>query len=206
MYKIHAFTGDNATSNDTQTAELQKKNNSFDTSNHVRCFNHTIQLSCKALLKPFSSGTSLSATDNNDMSDPSLEGIEGDDSDEDSDEPEDEESACNMDDDPDDDLDELEALSGEEQVSFLEATAAVKETVTKVSMLSFTYMLPPYITPTGSKTFFCNYTLDHNRVASVASNMQGQSPQAKSDPTGRCYAMELHVRYATICCHISDRH
>lgn len=192
MYKVHAFTGDNATSNDTQTAELQKKNNSFDTSNHVRCFNHTIQLSCKALLKPFSSGTSLSATDNNDTSDPSLE---GDDSDEDSNEPEDEELACNMDDDPDDDLDELEALSGEEQVSFLEATAAVKETVTKVSMLSFTYTLPPYITPSesGSKTIFCNHTLDHNRIASVASNMQGQPPQAKFDPAGRCYAMELYI-------------
>jgi hypothetical protein len=183
MYKVRALTGDNATSNDTQTAELQKKNNSFDTSNHVHCFNHMIQLSCKALLKPFSSGTSLSTINNNDMLDPSLEGIEGNDSNEDSDEPEDEELACNMDDNPGDDLDELEALSGEEQVSFLEATAAVKETVTKVSMLSFTYTLPPYITLSGLKTFFCNHTLDHNRIASVVSNLQGQSPQAKFDPT-----------------------
>jgi hypothetical protein len=67
----------------------------FDASNHVHCFNHTIQLSCKALLKPFSSGTSLSTTDNNDMLDLSLEGIKGNDSNE----PEDEKLACNMDDD-----------------------------------------------------------------------------------------------------------
>ncbi|KAI0291392.1 hypothetical protein B0F90DRAFT_1600780, partial [Multifurca ochricompacta] len=42
--KILAFNGDNATSNDKQTVFLDKPPNSFDAANHVRCFNHTIQL------------------------------------------------------------------------------------------------------------------------------------------------------------------
>jgi hypothetical protein len=174
MYKIHAFTGDNATSNDTQTAELQKKSNSFDTSNHVRCFNHTIQLSCKALLKPFTSCISSSATDNDNMSD--LEGSEEDNEDEPADE--DEELACNADDDTDDDIDELNVLSGEEQARFLEATAAVKEMVTKVRTLLFMYTLSPYMMLSGSKTVFCNHSLYHNRIAGVASYLQGQPSQA----------------------------
>ena len=174
MYKIHAFTGDNATSNDTQTAELQKKSNSFDTSNHVRCFSHTIQLSCKALLKPFTSCISSSATDNDDMSD--LEGSEEDNEDEPADE--DEELACNADDETDDDIDELNVLSGEEQARFLEAMAAVKETVTKVRTLLFMYMLSSYMMLSGSKTVFCNHPLYHNRIAGVESYLQGQPPQA----------------------------
>ena len=70
-----------------------------------------------------------------------LEGIEDDENeneDEDKDEGEGEELACNMDDDADDDIDELDVLSGEEQATFLEATEAVKEAVTKVRTLPFT--------------------------------------------------------------------
>ena len=105
-----------------QTVELQNKNNSFDVSNHVHCFNHMIQLSCKALLKPFTSSTSLSATDNDNMAD--LEGIKDDDEDES--EALDAELACDTDDNTDDDIDELNTLSGEEQATFLEATMAVR--------------------------------------------------------------------------------
>jgi hypothetical protein len=55
---------------------------------------------------------------------PDLEGI---DSEEEEEEPEDgdEELACNTDDNTDNYVDELEALSGEEQATFLDATAAV---------------------------------------------------------------------------------
>jgi hypothetical protein len=137
MYKIHAFTSDNATSNDTQVTELHMKDNSFNASNHVRCFNHTIQLSCKALLKPFSSCIASSTTDDDDMVD--LMGIEDDD--EDSDENEGEELACNIDDnmdnDTDDGIDKLDALGKEEQVEFLEVTEVIKEAVTKVKMLRY---------------------------------------------------------------------
>lgn len=49
-----AFTGDNATSNDTQTSNLaENPNNTFEATNRVRCYNHTLNLSVKALLKPF---------------------------------------------------------------------------------------------------------------------------------------------------------
>ena len=127
MSKIHTFTGDNATSNDTEVAWLQEKNNSFNTSNYVHCFNHTIQLSCKALLKPFTSSIASSVTDSDNMLD--LEGVEDDDKDPDT------ELALNVDDNVDDNIDELDVLSGKEQAMFLEETVAVKEAVTKVRML-----------------------------------------------------------------------
>ena len=62
--KILTFNGDNATSNDKQTTHLHALPNSFDQVNRVRCFNHTIQLSAKKLLEPFTS-----ATDANDPED-----------------------------------------------------------------------------------------------------------------------------------------
>ncbi|KAJ7577822.1 hypothetical protein C8J56DRAFT_798148, partial [Mycena floridula] len=51
--KILAFTADNATSNDKQTETLANLNNSFTAPNRVRCFNHTLNLSVKSLLRPF---------------------------------------------------------------------------------------------------------------------------------------------------------
>ena len=47
---------DNATSNDTQGETLADMPNSFSLENHVRCFNHTLQLSAKTLLRPFNAG------------------------------------------------------------------------------------------------------------------------------------------------------
>ena len=185
MYKIHAFTGDNVTSNDTQVAELHIKDNSFDASNHVCCFNHTIQLSCKALFKPFTSSIASSTTDNDDMLD--LMGTEDNDEDDNEDEDEGKELACNMDDDTDNDTDndinELDALSMEEQANFLEATEAVKEAVTKVRMLPFMHMLLPYMTPSDSKAVLCNHSLNYNCIASMVLYLQIQPLQAQFDPT-----------------------
>jgi hypothetical protein len=49
--------GDNASSNDTQTASLAAETaNSFEEINRVRCFNHTMQLSAKTMLRLFDSG------------------------------------------------------------------------------------------------------------------------------------------------------
>ncbi|KAJ7331047.1 hypothetical protein DFH08DRAFT_617978, partial [Mycena albidolilacea] len=43
--KILAWTGDNATSNDTQNTALDRSSeNDFDAANRVRCFNHTMNL------------------------------------------------------------------------------------------------------------------------------------------------------------------
>jgi hypothetical protein len=130
-----AFTGDNATSNDTQTAELDKKKNSFNLANHVRCFNHTVQLSAKALLRPFT--TCVSSTTVADDEAPLLEDVEDDDDGDvvDMDDEDDNDPSIAADDDVDDDIDEFEGLSEEEQANFLEETAAVKQTITKVSSI-----------------------------------------------------------------------
>ncbi|KAJ7804947.1 hypothetical protein B0H14DRAFT_2246771, partial [Mycena olivaceomarginata] len=46
QHKILAWTGDNVSSNDTQTAAMDESpNNSFDAINRVRCFWHTLNLS-----------------------------------------------------------------------------------------------------------------------------------------------------------------
>jgi len=62
--KILAINADNTTSNDTQTTKLDELDNSFDQENHVWCFNHTLQLSAKSLLKPFNTALSGTTTDN----------------------------------------------------------------------------------------------------------------------------------------------
>ncbi|KAF8143633.1 hypothetical protein K438DRAFT_1436217, partial [Mycena galopus ATCC 62051] len=43
--KMLSWTGDNATSNDTQDAALDASpNNNYESDNHVRCFNHSLNL------------------------------------------------------------------------------------------------------------------------------------------------------------------
>src|ERR1700677_4879914 len=54
--KILSFNADNATSNDTQTTKLTSLLNSFEEDNRTRCFNHTVQLLARKLIKPFNAG------------------------------------------------------------------------------------------------------------------------------------------------------
>jgi len=129
--KIHAVNANNATSNDTQTTKLDQRDNTFEEENRVQCFNHTLQLSAKALLKPFNIGLSGKATDDNneltqdDDNDPAMVGDGGD--------KEDEEEQASEDNDEDDNIDELEELNEDEWNRVLQETAVVHETVTKVS-------------------------------------------------------------------------
>ena len=129
--KIHAVNANNATSNDTQTTKLDQRDNTFEEENRVQCFNHTLQLSAKALLKPFNIGLSGKATDDNneltqdDDNDPAMVGDGGD--------KEDEEEQASEDNDEDDKIDELEELNEDEWNRVLQETAVVHETVTKVS-------------------------------------------------------------------------
>src|ERR1700733_15276170 len=60
---------DNATSNDTQGETLTDMPNSFSLENRIRCFNHTLQLSAKTLLRPFDAGLGKTTDDgdNNDI-------------------------------------------------------------------------------------------------------------------------------------------
>ena len=60
---------DNATSNDTQSETLTEMPDSFDLENHVRCFNHTLQLSAKTLLRPFNVGLGKKTTEDGDNND-----------------------------------------------------------------------------------------------------------------------------------------
>jgi hypothetical protein len=118
--KIHAVNADNATANDTLTTKLAQLDNTFDEENRARCFNHTVQLSAQALLKPFNIGLSGKATDDEhevtQENDGNLAAFEDD-----------------KVDDEDDNIDELEELSEDEKNRVLEETMVVRETVTKVS-------------------------------------------------------------------------
>jgi hypothetical protein len=130
--KIHAVNADNATSNDTQTTKLDQLDNTFEEENRVRCFNHTLQLSAKALLKPFNIGLSGKAADDDDKFTQDDDGDPVMSEDEEEDEGDEEEQADDEDNE-DDNIDELKELSEDEQNQVLQETAVVRETVTKVS-------------------------------------------------------------------------
>jgi hypothetical protein len=138
--KILAINADNATSNDTQTTKLDELDNSFDEENRVRCFNHTLQLSAKSLLKPFNTALSGTTTDNNNdnvasQDDNPAQVVEDDSEEEGTDE--DKESSVDLEGDVEDDnVDELQELTEEEQRKVLEETTIVRETITKVCHLN----------------------------------------------------------------------
>jgi len=120
--KIHAVNADNATLNDTQTTKLDQLDDTFDEDNQVQCFNHTLQLSAKALLKPFNIGLSGKTTDDDDeiTQDNDILATFKDDEEGKEDE-EDEEEQADNEDNKNDNIDELEE------------TVAVRNAVTKVS-------------------------------------------------------------------------
>ena len=65
--KILAMNADNASSNNTQTTALAGMENSFESEKRIRCFNHTIQLSAKALVEQFNTGMKAAANDGSDI-------------------------------------------------------------------------------------------------------------------------------------------
>ena len=125
MDKIHAVNADNASPNDKQMTKLAVLDNSFEKDNHVRCFNHTMQLSAKTLLVPFNTAISQKATQDDEMPEEDDDQLilEGDDEDEDD---------AQGSEDEDDGIDELDELSESERAGVLKSTAVVRETVTKV--------------------------------------------------------------------------
>jgi hypothetical protein len=129
-----AINADNAPSNNTQTTALANMDNSFEQVNRVRCFNHTLQLSSKALLKPFNAGIAGKPDDepvdceDDDM--PSLVDVDDEDENGDNDDGTDEhEDENGME---DDGIDELDNLSEEERAQLLADTAAIRTMVSKV--------------------------------------------------------------------------
>ena len=120
------MTADNASSNNVQAAALYELENSFDEANHIRCFNHTIQLSGKALIKPFNAGMGKrdSGPNSGDNDNPNLEDFDhNDDTGGDGDPFEDR---------VEDDNNNNNKLSEEEHSRLLDDTSAVRETVSKV--------------------------------------------------------------------------
>lgn len=149
--KILAVNADNASSNDTQTIKLDQLDNTFNKENRVRCFNHTLQLSAKALLRPFNIGLSAGkATDDSDE-------IDQDDEDniavfeDDEDEGDDGDDGQGEEDDPNDNIDELGILDEDERNQVLEDTTVVRDTITKVSITVRT-SITTILTCLGSET------------------------------------------------------
>jgi hypothetical protein len=162
--KILAFNADNATSNDTQTSKLATFDNTFDEVNRVRCFNHTVQLSAKELIKPFNAGMTGSSTVVDD--DGGMPVLENCDSDADADAWD-----LDTDEDIDDNIDELDAMTDEEREEFMADTAVVREAVTKVRSgrvviqdCSNSYL--------GSPTLIRHYSFYYHCIACVASNLR----------------------------------
>jgi len=127
------------------------EDNAFKEVNHACCFNHTLQLSAKALLKPFNVGMSpskLAPEDelnnfNHEMwtlldkdTTGDDEGYDGDNSNEDRC---DDGSGEDVDDKvhADNEMDEPDQLDEEEQEKILADTAEVRQTVTKVRSDTF---------------------------------------------------------------------
>jgi len=109
--------------------KLAAKDNSFDEANRVRCFNHSIQLAAKALLKPFNAGLGSSEIVINDEVDDGAGGAEQfATAEEDDDEGFDLEDG-NL---SEHDEDEFEGIAAAEREELLADTTAVRETVTKV--------------------------------------------------------------------------
>ena len=130
------------------TGRQPNLDNSFEEANHVQCFNHTLQLSTKALLTPFNMAISQAAARGNKMpedDDNQLVPHENvydkfaSDDDDDDDDNESEEVVDEVDE--GDGIDELDKMSGVEQEWVLENTAEVHETVTKVHQYTFALTL-----------------------------------------------------------------
>ncbi|KAF8892713.1 hypothetical protein BD779DRAFT_1436743, partial [Infundibulicybe gibba] len=179
--KILAFNGDNATSNDKQTCVLASLSNSFDEVNRVRCFNHTMQLSVKALLKPFSTAIQGSYENSGDAEDSVAIPKDGVDSDSNGDdneqgintkgdddgEEEEEDEDGGDEEDEEEEEDPLEVLDEGMHEKLLQDTAAVRTTLSKARSFVFhcidetNFQLDP-------QAIICNHQLNNNHPSSVA--------------------------------------
>jgi hypothetical protein len=130
----------NVMSNNTQEETLMEMPNSFKLKNCVHCFNHTLQLSTKALLHPFNAGLGKATEDGTcDNVDNLLSlGIDDNSNDDDNDDEEDEDEDLPVildEDDINDSIDKLDALDADSREVMINDTTAVCETVTKVHII-----------------------------------------------------------------------
>lgn len=197
-HKILAFNGDNASANNTQAVELAQMDNSFSEENRIPCFNHTMQLSARTLLKPFNKAIS---GDRDPMDLPVADDHQVLEDDKDGDgflHLEDELAEEDLDDGGDDDDDggddELE-LDEEEHEVLLEETTVVRETVAKVCVVPHHHC--PFdcsdVLSTDPQALLCHHQFNHACPAWMASCMCYSQTRSKLD-TARCHhSMELDI-------------
>lgn len=133
------MTADNATSNDVQVTELASGSNAFQPEQHVRCFNHTMNLVVKSILKPFSvekkdSSDDTGADGNSDSDtegDDDIDGADLEDSDDEADTPDGEID----DEDEDEEIDPYQGLSDAAKANMLAQTTDVRNTLSKVNIV-----------------------------------------------------------------------
>jgi hypothetical protein len=194
-------TCDNASSNAVQASALHGLENCFDETNRVRCFNHSIQLSGKALIKPFNVGMGKAdiGTENSVTDAPSLEEFDYDD-----------DGNGNGDDEPglledsgEDGTDgEEETLSQEELSALLANTSAVRETVSEVCQISVLFDIADlYLI--ALPTFLRHHSFDNHCPPCMATILRCPWPEGEVDASGRRHALELNIRYDGICSSVS---
>lgn len=136
--------------------------NTFEELNRVQCFNHTLQLSEKALLKPFYSTGSLETNDEIDDGMPALQAV---DDEEEGDEGDDE---SEMDDeDQEEEEDPLSALNNDEREALIQNVEAVHTTLMKVCTYLIFHCFCAHIT-IGSQTLLCHCSFDHHCPSRMA--------------------------------------
>jgi hypothetical protein len=125
------------------STHLNDMDNAFDKVNRVRCFNHTLQISAKTLIRPFNAGLSpIKAEDGDNIdfgndNDGVFEDEGLDDADDDMGDGEEEPNDY-----AEDDEDVLADLDADQRVELLESTATVRSVVSKVCpILSHTAVL-----------------------------------------------------------------
>jgi hypothetical protein len=132
-----AFNADNATSNNKQTVNLARKKNTFEECNHGHCFNHTVQLAAKALIKLFTACISSATTEDDDVaSDDNMVEVEAVEDNDDDDTLWDKDDVSEAFDEVEDDIDEMNELDDKVWEKLLEDTAVVRQAVSKVRIQS----------------------------------------------------------------------
>ena len=111
--------------------------NTFEELNRVRCFNHTLQLSAKALLKPFYSSAGSSEDDNEPNDDMLVLRTTYDEEEPAEEENEDEDELEMDDEDEAEDEEPFSALDENDRVDLIENTEAVRMTLMKVCIYPF---------------------------------------------------------------------
>jgi len=186
-HQMLAFTGDNATLDDTKTAELRKRKNSFNLWNQHLLFqpysptlkwsSSFIHLPCVSLLQQPMMRHPFLNTSNDDGEDSDVDDVE------DEDDPL-AEDGDNINDDINDGVGWTCRVKwgGTRQGSW--GDAAVKHTITNVSHINLSHLQYLTTSSLGSTTCIHNHPLHNDCIAGMVAHFQRQIPQAKSNSLG----------------------